>query len=51
MTTKNLQCAEAAAKTKELAEAIDVTMLCTNLSKHFFDGSKVQLLYSDPGSM
>jgi len=32
MTTKNLRSVEAAAKIKELAEAIDFTMLCTNLS-------------------
>lgn len=82
MTTKNLSSGKAVAKIKELAEAIDFTMLCTNLNakpfhavpmstkrvddcgaiwflsghdsthnEHIHDDSKVQLLYSDPGTM
>lgn len=82
MTTKNLQSEEAASKIKELAEAIDFAMLCTNLSakpfhaipmstkrvdengaiwflsgrdsthnENILDDSKVELLYSHPGSM
>ena len=82
MTTKNLYSSEAASKIKEMAEAIDFTMLCTDLDSKpfhaipmstkrvddegaiwFLSGrdsthnnnihvdSKVELLYSDPGSM
>ena len=82
MTTKNLQSSEAVSKIKEMAEAIDFTMLCTNLStkpfhaipmstkrvdedgaiwflsgresthnENILEDSKVELLYSHPGSM
>ncbi len=82
MTTKNLQSSEAVSKIKEMAETIDFTMLCTNLSakpfhaipmstkrvdedgaiwflsgresthnENILEDSKVELLYSHPGSM